>query len=399
MALLARRWMEVRAFDATLQLQGYVIGPSSDGPSASFTAYHNGVSTGNVTLPVDHKMVTVLLQPGMRLQFRYLQEGGTIVEQMSGPIVASAAGMNSRGATETFTAVSDDIFLRNLGWPVPTASLAAQTLEYDTNTGAVDAVVYDMVRDAFTRLGSNITVIPLFPSGPTVTIKSRFNDLAEVAYAALEAANYGIKMYQWNPGDPVPFFLSSLAAPTILVDIGSPSDRTYVKWTPLLGIAQGTASTEAPTVTRVVVGGQGEGTARTFLSVIDTTLETAWGFIREKFVDARDATDTATMTQRANEALAEGAPRGSLSVTTIDGEPWIVGVDYNRGDRVRIAAVTGEVISTEVVRSITFSVSGSEGVTVTPQIGDPSSTSDPDAAIGRILRSLGSRLNALEARR
>lgn len=401
MALLVARRIEVRAYDRDLALTGVVVADNSDASSASFTVRLNGIGTGNVTLPVSHKMVPVLLQPGARLRF-YYWHNDSLIEQMSGPVVATAAGMDARGATITYTAVSDDVLLKNLAWPVPTAGLASQTLEYDTNTGAVDQQVYTMVSDnLIDRLGLPVRMVHMFFTGPTATVKARFHTLAEVVYPALEAANRGIKIYQWNPGDPEPFLLTGLlSTPCLLVEIYTPADKGYVTWTPLLGITSGTASTTAPTATRVIVGGQGEGTARTFAEHRGT-LQDEWGplFVREVFVDARDATDAATLAQRGAEGLAAGGPSGALTAITTDGEPWLVGNDYNRGDRVRIAAVTGEVISTEPVRSITFTVTGKDGVRVIPQIGDPSSTQDPDEATARILRNLGSRLSALESRR
>ena len=45
----------------------------------------------------------------------------------------------------------------------------------------------------------------------------------------------------------------------------------------------------APTATRVIVGGSGQGVEREFDQFIDTALEAAWAFKREVFVDARNS--------------------------------------------------------------------------------------------------------------
>lgn len=403
MVLIVPRRVEVRAFTKDLQLAGVVVGRSSDALSASFTVNYNGVGTGNVTLPIDHPLVATLLEPGMRLQFRYLYD--VPILQLSGPIVATSAGLDARTATITYTCVGDDQILQNLGWPKPDAPLSGQTDEYYTRSGAIDGQVNSIVLDnLITRLGLNVKLVPLFADAGTGTIKSRFHTIAEVIYPALESANRGIRLFQWNPGDEKPFFLSGpgqLEQACILAEIYKPEDKPWITWTPVLGLNSGTASTSAPKVTRVVIGGQGEGTARTFEGYPDAALEAQWGslHLRETFVDARDEADAATRATRAAEALAAGQPSGGLTVTCVDGDPWTVGNDYNLGDRVRIAAITGEVISTETVRAITVTTTPGEGPQVTPQIGDPSATSDPDQALARIIRDLGSRISALESRR
>lgn len=407
MALLAERRIEVRAYDKDLRLVGVPKARSSDAQSCSFTVAYNGIGTGNITVPVDHAMVPVLLQPGTRLQFRWLHDVDfpSASLQISGPVVATQAGLSARGAVITFTSLSDDVLLSNLAWPTPASDVTSQTSEYDTYTGGVDAACFDMVRaNLLYRMGLPVTMVPMFFDGPHVTIKGRFHPLAEVVYPALEAGHRGLRMYQWSPGDPKPFFLSGagqLEQPTILVEVYKPEDKPWVRWTPVLGIASGTASTAGPRTTRVVLGADGEGTARTFRRYDAPDLESEWGALwtREEFVDARDADDDTERAARGATALAAGLPTGALTVTAIDGEPWIAGVDYEPGTRVRIAAVTGEVIASEVVRAITFTSTPEDGTRVIPQIGRPSATADPDSALARALRGVQARLSALESRR
>src|SRR5690606_1362482 len=72
------------------------------------------------------------------------------------------------------------------------------------------------------------------------------------------------------------------------------SDRTgTAKFGWELGnLAQFEMTHTAPKVTRVVVGGGGEGTARLFREVADTDAETEWDRRVEVFRDARDTSET-----------------------------------------------------------------------------------------------------------
>lgn len=402
MALLARRWLECRIFTKALKPAGAVLAGSSDAESVSFTVEWNGVGTGSVTLPANHKLVEVLLQPGIRLQFRYRNDvPPMVVEQMSGAVVASVMGLGSKGPVVTFTAISDDILLSCLAWPNPTQLISNQTSEYDTRTGKVDQMVYELVRDNLTtRLTLPVVAVPDVWAGPTVTLKARMQPMGDVVRPALEETGRGLRLYQWNPGDVMPFFLPTLSTPCVLAEVTTAQDRPYVTWSTTLGITSGVASTGAPTATRVIVGRDGEGVLRNWSQKVDLVREADWGALgtREVFVDARDATDATTTDRRATEALDAGAPKAGLSAQTVDGEPWTLGTHYRLGDRTRIAA-GGEVISTEVVRAITITHTAKEGLLVTPQIGNPSSAAAPNAALARTLTSLGARITGLETRR
>lgn len=403
MALLIPRRFELKAYDRDLTLLGVLIARNSDAHSASFTVEHNGIGTGTVTLPIGHKMITTLMGDGVRLQFRYIDHVGAAVLSLSGPIKADSTALSVREGSVTFTCVSDEALLRDtLGWPVPSAGLGAQTSEYDTRTGAVDGICADIVvANLITRLGRNVRMVPFFADGQTATIKSRMQPILDVIRPALEAANRGIRLYQWNRGDPVPFFLTGqLSQPCVLVEMYTCQDRPYVNWTPLLGIESGTASATPPSVTRVVVGGQGEGTARTFQGYTEPTRETNVGSLGwiEQFVDARDATTTAELTQRASETFTEGSGTTSLDVSAVDGDPWIVGVHYGLGDLVRVTPVEG-VTRIDKVRSITVTNDRREGIRITPKIGDPSPVSDPTAVLVRNLRDKGREVRQLQTRR
>lgn len=119
-------------------------------------------------------------------------------------------------------------------------------------------------------------------------------------------------------------------------DVYEPVDRTAEQ---VFSIESGsvtsiTSKTLAPTCTRVIAAGGGEGTARTFERVIDAALETRWGRVIEAFIDTRDTTDSGIMLARANEALMKGAERTELTIVPRDVPGRTFVDDWYLGDTV-----------------------------------------------------------------
>lgn len=98
------------------------------------------------------------------------------------------------------------------------------------------------------------------------------------------------------------------------------------------------SKTTAPTATRVICAGGGEGTARVFEKVEDNDAAELWGRHIEVFIDARDTTDTGILITRATEALLKGAEKTELVVTPIDRphrtfvEDWYLGDTASDGN-------------------------------------------------------------------
>lgn len=118
-------------------------------------------------------------------------------------------------------------------------------------------------------------------------------------------------------------------------DVYVPRDRTAEQ---VFSVESGSvldisSKTTAPTATRVICAGGGEGTARTFVKVEDNDAAEAWGRHIEVFVDARDTTDTGILTTRATEALLKGAEKTELVVTPIDRPNRTFVEDWYLGDK------------------------------------------------------------------
>lgn len=253
---------------------------------------------------------------------RILDEGQPV---MTG-LITHRSGTGPVNPTTGFTVSSDVRVLQDiLAWPISTATLAAQTTAYRTITGPLETVVKTVLQENATRLAYPITIAPDLARGPTVTVQWRFHSIFERLKALLEQHNAmidvlmdsaGVLQAEYRPGRT----------------INKPFD-----------ILSGTLSSwewedQPPTVTRVVVGGQGEGTARKLVSVIDTARETLWNTVIEQFVDARDIEGTADqpLIDRGWEYLAEGKEKTGVKLGLVSTRERPYGDGYMVGDLVTV---------------------------------------------------------------
>lgn len=104
-------------------------------------------------------------------------------------------------------------------------------------------------------------------------------------------------------------------------------------------------ATAAPTVTRTIVGGQGDGTARLMEEVTSTaslTAESAWGRRIEQFLDQRQTNDPDQLTAAGNSALNQGGlSQFAMQITPADDTPWVYSDDYGLGDTVTVVVRDG----------------------------------------------------------
>lgn len=158
----------------------------------------------------------------------------------------------------------------------------------------------------------------------------------------------------------------------------------------------------SPTVTTAIVGGSGQGDARTFLEVTNSSAESEWWRV-ESLVDETSAADNSAgvLTRAGTEALAGGAQPVELATVTVDvpdgpaGPGQIAGRDFRIGDKVTVELPTGVEVA-ELVRSDTLTATPSGGEYVTCVVGSPDATTDPQWV--QAVRELQRRLGRLEAR-
>lgn len=250
-----------------------VIGSPS---SLEVTVRHNLVSTLSMTVPLSHERVGELLADGARLKVSFKGE-----HLISGPVTADE--LTTNGVKGVYRVqVEDDLrVLREvLGWQVPSAAIGSQgAAEFRTYTGPAETIVKNVVTEnAVTRLTvPGLSVATNLARGATVPggIQFRMHPLMDQLFPAVEAAGLGVTVKQVGAG--------------LVLDVHEPV--TFPRTLSVKGrtLQEVTMTRARPTASRAVVGGSGEGKARYFRNLTDTTRESAYGMRAETFVDDRQA--------------------------------------------------------------------------------------------------------------
>jgi hypothetical protein len=188
--------------------------------------------------------------------------------------------------------------------------LTAQSTARWTSTGPIETVVKALItanvaaNAGASRPAMPVTVEATGSRGATVTVSARMQPVSDYIQPLLDQYNKGLRIRQSGSGLLVSW-VEPATYPEILSEVGGQIVR------------DGWELEETnPSVTRVIVGGQGEGTAREFQARMDATAETAVGAAsrREAFVDARDTNVTADLQARGDAALVEGGAKLSARV-------------------------------------------------------------------------------------
>ena len=255
-------------------------------------------------------------------------------------------------------------------WPKPAAALTGQDVAYRTITGPAETVVKTVLAETAARLGYPLIVAPDLGRGAAGTYTFRFHPLYDRLFPMVDQAGIGITVRQGLGG--------------LVVDCVE--QRVYPHKLTMGGgtVVGGTYSLRAPTATRVVVGGQGEGVERQFKGFVDTAREVACGRIIEVFRDARDSESADIYTERAAETLAEGAPMSSLSLVLSETKHFRYGGEGLRiGDIVRADANGVTIMDTLREVQLNF---GKDGDVATPILGERND--DPDVGLAKQIRAL-----------
>lgn len=293
-------------------------------------------------------------------------------------VITRRSGKGPVTPTTGFAVSSDARVLSDLlAWPVSKASLAAQTVEYRTITGPLETVVKTVLAENALRLQYPIKVAPDQARGPTVTVQWRFHSIFERLKALLEQHNAmvdvlmdeaGVLQAEYRPGrtiaKPFDFFSATLSS---------------WEW-----------EDQPPTATRVVVGGQGEGTARKFVQVIDHAREALWNTVIEQFVDARDIEGTADqpLIDRGLEHLSEGAEKTGVKLGLVSTRERPYGDDYMVGDLVTVNTGDMRDSLTAPLSGVTITQDG-KGRMVDPMVDTiESTTSNMYRLVSRMDRNL-----------
>lgn len=369
--------LKITVYDKNFVRKGWLGDPESVTATVGF----NTVGSAQVTFRSDHPRAAAILTEGARLVIEY---PGLALPLITGP-VTGVEGQGPEGQSTTTVTITDDLSIlwETLGWQVPTAAISAQnTAEYRTYTGNAETIIKTMVQEqAITRFGHPMTVANNLNRGAVIPggVKVRMHALAERLFPAVEQAGLGVRVYQSGPG--------------LVLDVYEP--RTYSK---VISEAAGTLRSwkwnrANPTVTDVVGGGPGEGTARTFRTASDPALAALYGRKIEVFADARNGETTAELDQSNSEVLYEGKPKSGLELELSE-TPYFRYGTVLVGDQVTIRAGALEI--TDILRAATVTWTRTDGLKVQPAVGKLESSSD--ARVAGAIRTLWRGLTNLKVR-
>jgi hypothetical protein len=373
---------KITVYDRAFTRHGFVGNPTL----LTVTPRHNAQGTASLTVGADHRMVKALTDPGARVLIEHMPvTGGEWEFLMSGWVTAADGAGPAVKATVTVQIADDAGALLSAvrGWPVPGSAITNQTAaEYDTRTGAAETVLKGFVTaNAVNRLGLPLTVATDLGRGATIPggVAIRFQTLTEKLLPAIDAAGIGVTVRQQGAG--------------LVLDVYEPRTYPHTLSERAATITEWSWRTEAPGATRAVAGGKGEGTARAFAQSIDTGLESDWGRVIEGYRDATDANTTADLTARAQQELADNAPRAGFSVKLSQSQTFRYGGPngVRVGDKVTVDI--GGQLKTDVLRECTLAYSRDNGPTQTPVIGDIDQTTD--RALIRIVRGIRDSVNRI----
>lgn len=362
-------------YDAALRRKGWIGAPVA----VDARPRHNAVSSATVTVDADHPRVPDLVTPGARVTLEY--DGSQLISGRVGVIEGKGPRMQS-----TVTATIEDDFRllsRLLGWPNPTGGIGNQgaATAYDTKSGPAETVVKWFVSRNASRSWPPVTVAADGARGANVSVSMRMHPLADRLLPVIDQAGIGISVRQSGGG--------------LVVDCYQPRTRPQLLTEQSGIVVDWSWSMKGPTATDVVIGGQGEGTAREFVTVADAARRTEWGESIEVFRDARDTDDSAVMATRGAETLAEGAPTAGLTLTLTESKGWRYGRSVQVGDLVTTQIAPGAAI-TDVLREASIQWTRDQGLQVTPIVGER--TDDPSSTLRAQINALARGIRDLRAR-
>lgn len=346
------------------------IGTIQAAQSFIVTLRHNLVGEASITIEAGHDLASYLFDHKARAIIYYKDQ-----PVMSGWLRTTQ--IQGYPKQLTITVKDDKAFLWNmLGWPIPTNAITAQSSTHYKVTAVAETAIKQIIAANAAVRFPYLNVVATAGRGASISIKSRFALLSE--FLPLIEPN-GITAIQNGNKIDVDFYVPGTYPATIKEATGVVTVNSF--------------SNSRPTLTRVIVGDQGQKTSRNFRQVIDSTTETDFVEVLESFVDARDTNDSTEINDRANEALTEGAAKAGLSVSLAEIGDFAYGEDgFVLGDYVPIELIGGTMI-TEQITEVVISQTIDNGTTVTPKIGD--SEDEPTKKLVKTIQNLSTNTKSL----
>lgn len=309
----------------------------------------NNASTAFFVLDDDDPVLPAIVAQGARADVRFRDR-----EEFRGRITATP-GAGPTGHVTVYVTDHRAKLNQWLGWPKPGAALNAQDQEHRRYEGPLETIVKTAIAENVARLGRDWVMATDQGRGPTdPIIDFRMDFLGELLLPPLRAAQISLELTY--PGNVTTLDLREPDTVAGILDASSGRLDTL------------DYSRRAPTATRAVIGGRGEGVDRLFDQIIDAAREAAWADVSEVYVNStrREAGDDLKPDGQA--ALDAGAESMSISMEITEQPGFTLHDTYELGDLVN--AMAGAIESTEVIQRVHIKDDPDSGIAVTPSIGD-----------------------------
>lgn len=373
--------VEVFTRDAALRRTGQL----EDVPSLTTVLRFNAPSSWQITVDGDTDAADLLAAADGVLIVR---DGGT---QLSGSASSWQRKVEGDRSTLTVTGLDDTVWLRRaLALPVPTGP-PYTAVDYDDRSGPAETVLryfVDRNLGPSAPVGRRLPYLTLpadLARGTSVRGRGRFHTLLELLQPlALAGGDLGFKIVQVGTGLEFQVYQPADRSATAVfsLDLGNLSGYDYTR-----------TLSEAD---YVIVGGGGEGTARTFVEGGDAAAISARPRRSEVFRDRRDTTDVPTLEQTRAETLAENKAPTALSLTPVDTDAVTYGIHYGLGDRVTVRVDGVSIV--DVVREVTLTLTAAQGEELKPVVGSPGASGPDVPDLFPRLRRQAARVSNLERR-
>lgn len=333
---------------------GSRLGWANDYDWLNVTPRFNRRANATVAVPLEHTRIVELTTPGTRVHITYQPVELDVPVLFTGWVNGLRKPEDQKRVEAYVT--GDWSILDVLCWPVPGAAITEQTDAYYEDDGPAESVIKALVQaNVVDRLGVPVTIGTDLGRGSTVTTKVRFSLLSEEVERLADLGGIGVTLYRDGAG--------------YVLDCYTPTDRTSRVLSEANGaLTKWSWEVSAPTATRVVAGGPGDGTSRVLATRVNTTAETAWGVVLESFADAADAANPTELNAKGDEALGEAAATAGFSLSIAETAALTYGKNLFVGDLVRVETLPGVHVD-DVLREVHLSQSADEGPNVTPMVG------------------------------
>ena len=342
----------VEVCDRNLQRLGIILNRDLD---MTIATRFNDYGEWWITLPMEHEMVQHLSTPGARV----VVTGYDGIVLISGPVVGEnrrTYNSDPKGKV-VFNGVSDDILLDyRLAYPDPARPVSDQQKARDKRTNHRETLIHQFVSVNLgiaalpDRRDTRLVMGPDLDRGGLISKSARFDNLLLLCADIAGGTGLGFRIVQ--DGEQLRFetYMAVDRTKEIRLDVENST------------LSEDEIAYYAPTASRVLVAGQGEGVDRVLIERTNAntaTVENSYGRI-ERFLDQRGSEDVAELTDAGDSMLAAEAMIGTTTrAVPMNDTTMQYGRDWFLGDRVTVVINDQEI--TDIVTGAAFSF-GPDGV-------------------------------------